>query len=143
MGARPKRPDSERADDHCGDSGHPKWHVESCHAHWPSEKKSQQLDAGQQRKEEAGDQSVTAHDSSLDEVRRPPNVSFNDSLDTRRFGPSVTAGRALWHRRGTGRGLPEKCTHPDAAAIARVREPHHVRRDRKPRLVAQFEDERR
>jgi hypothetical protein len=74
MGACPKRPDSERPDYHCGNSGHPEWHVDSCHAHWPPEKESQQLDAGQQRKEEAGDQSVSAHRSSLYEVCRPPNA---------------------------------------------------------------------
>jgi hypothetical protein len=65
MCAGPKCPESERTDYRCGNPGHPERHIDACHTHWPSEQDSQELDAGQQRKEDAGDQNITAHSSSL------------------------------------------------------------------------------
>jgi hypothetical protein len=75
VGACPKRPDSERPDYDCGNSGHPEWDIDSCHANWPPENESHDLDAGQQREEEAGDQSVAAHRPSLYEVCLKTNAS--------------------------------------------------------------------
>jgi len=114
IAADPKRPDSERPGYHCGNSGHPEWHVDSCHTHWPAAKESPELDAGQQNKEEAGDQRVTAHRCSLYEVCRPsmptgvaPSLTGLKQLDriTRRIldddlraaRPGHDVVRAEWH----------------------------------------------